>query len=379
MARKSTKKDSAPKKDDYALESGVVEREVAAPALPYKPREPKNYHPPIGVIGCGGIAETHLKAYKQAGYNIVALCDHTEQKARRYQTEYYPQAQVYTDHRDVLRRDDVEVVDLTMHPPSRLEVIEAALLAGKHVLSQKPFVLDLDQGCRLADLADARGLKLAINQNGRWAPHFSYIRQAISAGLLGDVFAVHLSVHWDHNWIKDLSFDRIHHIALYDFGIHWFDMVTCFMAGRSARRVFASLTRSPSQRATPPLLAQAVIEFDHAQASVAFDADVRFGPQDRTYVAGSKGTITSTGPNLGNQSVRLHTADGVATPVLEGKWFPDGFHGAMAELLCAIEENRTPLNNARDNLTGLGLCFAAVASADSHDPQVPGKVRRLLG
>jgi hypothetical protein len=44
---------------------------------------------------------------------------------------------------------------------------------------------------------------------------------------------------------------------------------------------------------------------------------------------------------------------------LEGVWFPDGFHGAMAELLCAFEERREPEHSARNNLRSLALCFAA--------------------
>jgi hypothetical protein len=50
----------------------------------------------------------------------------------------------------------------------------------------------------------------------------------------------------------------------------------------------------------------------------------------------------------------------------------------MSELLCAIEEDRAPLNNARDNLQSLALCFAAIASANANAPQTPGVVRRLL-
>jgi hypothetical protein len=49
----------------------------------------------------------------------------------------------------------------------------------------------------------------------------------------------------------------------------------------------------------------------------------------------------------------------------------------MGELLCAIEENRTPLNNARDNLRTLALCFAAVASAEDGQPKIPGQCRRM--
>ncbi len=124
-------------------------------------------------------------------------------------------------------------------------------------------------------------------------------------------------------------------------------------------------------------MAQALIEYDDAQASLVFDANVRFGAQDRTYLAGTEGAITSIGPTLSEQTVTLHTSAGQASPVLEGSWFPDGFHGAMAELLCAIEENRAPANNARDNLRSLGLCFAAVASSEDGQPKTPGAVRTL--
>ena len=96
-----------------------------------------------------------------------------------------------------------------------------------------------------------------------------------------------------------------------------------------------------------------------------------------SYVSGSQGAISSSGPNQDNQQVELTTAAGIARPTLVGSWFPDGFHGTMAELLCAIEEGRTPMHSARNNLAGLALCFAAVASAERGEPVVPGTVRLL--
>jgi predicted dehydrogenase len=250
-------------------------------------------------------------------------------------------------------------------------------MAGKHVLSQKPFVLDLDVGQRLVDLADRKQRQLAVNQNGRWAPHFSYAREAIRAGLLGDVTGVHLSVHWDHGWVAGTPFESVKHLILYDYAIHWFDIVLCFLAGKPATSVFASTARSASQHVAPNLLGQALIEFEGAQASLAFDADTRFGSQDRTYVAGSLGSLSSVGPGNRVQEVTLTTEAGTARPQLEGSWFPDGFHGTMGELLCAIEEKRPSIINAADNLQSLALCFAAVASAERHEPVKPGSVRKL--
>jgi predicted dehydrogenase len=364
--------------DDYGLSKIAEAKQIVAPVLDYLPRHPKSYRPAIAVIGCGGIAVQHLNAYQQAGYNIVALCDRTESKALDYQKRFYPQAFITTDYREILERDDIQVVDITPHPADRLPIVRDALLAEKHVLSQKPFVTDLDEGERLVELADKRNVRLAVNQNGRWSPHFHWIRQAIQAGLIGSLQSVNFSLHWDHNWIIGTPFEQIRHLILYDFAIHWFDMAVNFFDSRAAERVSATVAHSIEQRARPPMLAQAIVEFAGGQASLTFNANVTHGQEDRTYVSGTKGSIISTGPSLSEQRITLHTAEGVAVPQLQGTWFREGFHGTMAELLCAIEENREPVNNARDNLQSLALCFAAIASAEEKQPKVPGQVRRLF-
>lgn len=364
--------------DDYGLSKIAEAKQIAAPDLPYQPREPRSYRPAIGLIGCGGISAQHLNAYRHAGYRITALCDRNEHKAIARRDEFYPQATVFTDYRALLAVDEIEVVDVTTHPADRVEIIEAALLAGKHVLSQKPFVTDIAVGGRLVGLADSRNLRLAVNQNARWAPHFSYIRQAIQAGLIGDVQSVSFTLHWDHSWIIGTEFEKVEHLLLYDFGIHWFDLLFHFFpAPRFPNKVYATTARAIGQQARPPMLAQATFEYADAQASIIFNANVKYGQQDRTFVAGTKGSITSTGPSLSEQTVTLHTEEGSATPRLEGTWFREGFHGAMAELLCAIEENRDPVNRARGNLRSLGLCFAAIASSINQTPVTPGEFQQL--
>ena len=102
------------------------------------------------------------------------------------------------------------------------------------MLSQKPFVTDLAVGKRLADLADKMGVTLAVNQNARWAPHFSYLREAVRGGLVGDVEGAHCDVHWDHSWVKGTAFETTPHLILYDFAIHWFDFITTLMNGVGA-------------------------------------------------------------------------------------------------------------------------------------------------
>lgn len=363
--------------ETYGLASVEQAQEVPAPVLPYLPRNPKSYRPKLALVGCGGIAAQHLHAYKNAGFEVAALCSRDESRARAYQQTYFPSAQVTTDFASLLRRDDLEVFDLTAHPAERVALIEAALRAGKHVLSQKPFVLDLDVGERLCDLAEQCGVTLAVNQNGRWAPHFSYLKQALDAGLIGSLQSVNFSLHWDHRWIVGTRFEEIEPLILYDFGIHWFDLTASFFAGRAAQTVYALQVRALEQGARVPLLAHALIEFDGGTASLNFNANVTHGQTDRTVLAGTSGTLVSEGPSLSAQSVTLHTATGRARPALTGTWFVAGFHGAMAELLCAVEERRPPQNSARGNLRSLALCFAAVASAQTGRPCKPGEVRSV--
>lgn len=364
-----------PDPDTYALKSADV-AEMAAPDLPYLPPRPRSYVPRIGLIGAGGIAPAHLDAYRGAGWPVVAICNRTLSKAQAAAAAFAPQARVTSDAADILSDPAIDVVDITPHPVDRLPLIEAALRAGKHVLSQKPFVLDLDEGARLVALARDRGLKLAVNQNGRWAPHLSWMRHAVQAGLIGEVISAHASLHWNHGWIAGTPFEAIHDLILYDFGIHWFDFIVS-VTGTRATSVLATTATARGQSAGVPLLAQVLIRLDGGQASLIFDGAAPHGPRDTTYVAGTKGSLCSDGPDLGTQSVTLTTAHGRARPALRGTWFNDGFAGAMGALLVAIEDDTEPANGAAENLRSLALAFAAIASAHEGREVAAGSVRRI--
>ena len=364
-----------PSEDAYALKSAKT-RMIEAPALAYRPPQPRTCAPRIALVGAGGISFAHLDAYRKAGFDVAVICNRTLAKAAARRDEFFPDAAITDDLADVLARDDIEVLDITTHPAEREGMIERALRAGKHVLSQKPYVLDLDTGERLADLAERQGVKLAVNQNGRWAPHLAWMREAVRTGMIGDLVSCHVSIHWNHGWIKGTPFDAIDDLVLYDFGVHWFDFLASLI-GNNTTSVYATRARATSQEAKPPLLAQALVEFDGGQASLVFDGATAYGPQDRTYIGGTKGSLSSTGPDLGNQALELTTTAGTARPELQGSWFNDGFAGTMGELLSAIEAVREPLNGARGNLQSLALTFAAIASTHRGKAIVPGTVRSL--
>jgi predicted dehydrogenase len=366
---------SEPDADSYALKSTAL-AQVPAPDLPYQPPIPSAYRPRIGVIGAGGIVSAHLDAYRTAGWEVAALCNRTLSKAEAKAAEFAPHARITDRWQDMLNDPTIDVVDITPHPADRLPIIEAALKAGKHVLSQKPFVLDLAEGRRLVALARDNKVKLAVNQNGRWAPHLSYMREAVRAGLIGEVISTHISIHWNHGWIAGTPFEKVEDLILYDFGIHWFDFLRSVI-GRRAKTVFASASMATGQTAKAPLLAQCLVQMEGGQASLVFDGATPHGPRDTTFVAGTKGSLHSDGPDLGQQSVTLTTAAGIARPRLTGTWFNDGFRGAMGALLVAIEDDTEPANGAEENLDSLALAFAAIQSHRTGQPVTVGKATSL--
>jgi len=343
--------------------------------IDYKPHDPQKYKPGIGIIGCGGIVSSHLVAYKKAKYRVVAMADINEKNLKE-KAEMVPGVKTFTDYHQLLELKEVEVVDCATHPEERVQIIKDSLNAGKHVLSQKPFVTDLKVGEELVKLAKKKKLLLAVNQNGRWNPAWNYAYKVIKKGIIGEVMSINMSCSWDHNWVVGKKFNEIKHLILYDYGIHWFDIISCWI-DKKAEKVYASVCFAPEQKAKPPLLGQVIIEYENAQATLTFNANQTVGSRFTFFIGGTKGYILGTGDDLNYSNFRIKTKEGIFHPELEGSWIPDGFHGTMGELLCAIEEKRKPWNNAEDNLKSLRLCFSACKSADTGKPIKPESVAKI--
>lgn len=114
----------------------------------------------IAIIGCGYVADHYLKTLKD--HPILELTgvtdlkrDRAEAVARHYGTT------IYESNEALLADPEVELVVNLTNPKSHYEVNKAALLAGKHVYSEKPFTHDISQAQELVDLAEEKGLMLS--------------------------------------------------------------------------------------------------------------------------------------------------------------------------------------------------------------------------
>jgi predicted dehydrogenase len=241
------------------------------------------------------------------------------------------------------------------------------------VLAQKPLALDARAAREVVEEAERRGLTLAVNQNGRWAPAWRIATLLLERGAIGDVVAItHLYDH-DFPWVVGSRADEVEHLVLFDFSSHWLDITSCWLEGKTVTGVRALEYRTPAQppESKAPLGAWVVVDCaDGTNAVIRSVGSARTErPGNPFWIHGNEGTVRGS-VRKGSDFLELER-DGTFTRYqLVGEWLPDGFAGAMGELVSAIAEKREPFNSARQNLRSLQLTLAACRSAEEGGRQV---------
>ncbi|WP_145950162.1 Gfo/Idh/MocA family protein [Paenibacillus sp. Y412MC10] len=142
----------------------------------------------IGIVGVGQIGKMHLDRYQNIpGVEIVAVCDVNETEARRT-AEAYGIDQVYTDFREMLKRDDLMAVDVCLHNNFHAPVTILALEAGKHVYCEKPIAGSYADGKAMYDKAAETGKMLHIQLSTLYRPETKAAKTLIDGGKLGRVY-----------------------------------------------------------------------------------------------------------------------------------------------------------------------------------------------
>jgi len=128
-------------------------------------------------------------------------------------------AEVVAEPERLIERDDIELVVVATPNDSHAPLARAAILAGKAVVVEKPFALDLAEARALTALAAEHGRMLAVFHNRRWDSDFLTVRQAIEGGAVGRV--VHFESHFDR--FRPLVRQRWREQATAGAGI-WYDL-----------------------------------------------------------------------------------------------------------------------------------------------------------
>ncbi|GAB2807700.1 Gfo/Idh/MocA family oxidoreductase [Actinoallomurus bryophytorum] len=208
----------------------------------------------VGMVGYAFMGRAHSHAWRNAGAFfdlpgapvMVALAGRSRDQATAA-AERLGWGAAETDWRELIRRDDVDIIDICSPGDTHAEIAVAALEAGKHVLCEKPLANTVAQAVEMAEAAErarANGVRSMVAFNYRRVPALALARDMVAEGRLGTIR--HVRAQYLQDWIVDPEFPLVWRLdvnkagsgALGDIGAHIIDAAQ-FVAGDQVTGVSA--------------------------------------------------------------------------------------------------------------------------------------------
>jgi predicted dehydrogenase len=196
----------------------------------------------VALFGCGWIQDFHARAVTELGHEVIAVANHREETARAF-AERHAIPRVTTDWEALARDREVDAVVVgtpnALHAPQSI----AALLAGRHVLVEKPMATSVAEGDEMIAAARASGAWLMVAHCWRFHAAVRAMRARIDAGELGEIvktrgYGVHAGSGPD-GWFLDPALAGGG--ALPDMGVHAIDTARFLLGDPDPVRVCAAV------------------------------------------------------------------------------------------------------------------------------------------
>ena len=351
-------------------------------SLDYLPRLPRRKDFGIGCLGTGFIMrDCHLVAYRQAGFNPVAIASRDPAHARSV-AEQHGIPRCHSAIGDLLADESVEVLDIAVPPDAQPAVIREAVRHASHIkaiLAQKPLAMSFREAKECVDLCAGAGVVLAINQNMRYDQSVRALKDVLRKGWLGEPVLGTIEMRAIPHWMP--WSEHLPSLSTFVMSIHHLDTFRYWFG--TPDRVLASTRPDPRTRFPHrDGINLYILEYENGCRASSWD-DVWTGPARegaesdiaiRWRVEGMDGLARGT---IGWPSYPAKTPSTLdfttkkqpgywLSPRWKEVWFPDAFVGTMAQLLCALEDGSEPEISGRDNLETIALCEAVRAAAREH-------------
>jgi predicted dehydrogenase len=350
-------------------------------SLNYLPRLPKRRDFRIGCIGAGFIMrDCHLLAYRNAGFNPVAIASRDPARAQSVASQYgIPK--VHSTLAELLGDPSVEVLDIAVPPADQPPIILEAANRGtvRGILAQKPLAMSYLDAKACVDACAKAGITMAVNQNMRFDQSIRAMKDILNKGWLGAPVLATIDMRAIPHWMPWSQ--KLPSLATFVMSIHHLDTFRYWFG--TPDRVLASTRPDPRTKfAHTDGINLYILEYDSGMRCSSWD-DVWTGPARegsesdigiRWRVEGTDGLARGTIGWPGYPARIPSTLDFTSkqqpgywlSPRWPDVWFPDAFVGTMAQLLVALEEKSEPEIGGRDNLETIALCEAVFAAAREH-------------
>ena len=152
----------------------------------------------FGIVGCGHIAGKHVKAIEQiADARLVAVCDSDPKRIISFYEKFGISA--YEKYEEFLKDPEVEAVIICTPSGTHAAMGEKAAHAGKHILLEKPFVLDTSQGENLVELCKSKGVKLGVVHPNRAKVVIRALSEAVNGDWFGKITHTSAVLRWNRS------------------------------------------------------------------------------------------------------------------------------------------------------------------------------------
>ena len=155
------------------------------------------------LIGCGKFGNRHMEALTVIpGVEIVALCDNYIEKCEAINAQYSLNANCYSDHNEMLAKEDIDIVTVATSDQSHKQATVDALYAGFHVMCEKPMALVSEDCEEMVKAADETGKLLMVGQVCRYAPSFIKAKEMVEDGVIGELTFVESEYAHDYKNVR---------------------------------------------------------------------------------------------------------------------------------------------------------------------------------
>ncbi len=257
--------------------------------------------PPLrfGLVGYGAWALRHARAITSIdGAELSAICGRSQASQDRARADY-PQARVYADYRQLLVREQLDVVDVVLPSDLHYEVGRAALESGRHLLMEKPLALSLAHCDELVALARERKHLLAVGHECRLSSLWGKVKQLVDSGAIGDPLYALIEL-WrrpyrlgSEGWRYDI--ERVGNWVLEE-PIHFFDLARWYFsaAGEPVSVYAAASGRQPGHPELHDNFS-AVLKFPGGRYAVVSQTLAGWEHHQTVKLTGSSGTCGRAG------------------------------------------------------------------------------------